>query len=103
MSYRAPIKDMLFVLQELAGMADVASLPGYEDAGIDTAQAVLEESAKLCEQVLAPLNVEGDRHPSAWRDGEVTASPGFKQAFRQFAEGGWQGVQHPAEYDGQGL
>ncbi len=103
MSYRAPIKDMLFVLQELAGIADVAALPGFEEAGIDTAQAVLEESAKLCEQVLAPLNVEGDRNPSTWRDGAVTASPGFKQAFRQFAEGGWQGVQHPAEYEGQGL
>jgi alkylation response protein AidB-like acyl-CoA dehydrogenase len=103
MSYSAPIKDMLFVLQELAGMAEVAGLPGYEDAGIDTAQAVLEESAKLCEQVLAPLNVEGDRNPSTWKDGEVTATPGFKQAFRQFVEGGWQGVQHPSEYEGQGL
>ncbi|MGN6319965.1 acyl-CoA dehydrogenase [Trinickia sp.] len=103
MSYSAPIKDMLFVLQELAGMAEVAGLPGYEDAGIDTAQAVLEESAKLCEEVLAPLNVEGDRNPSTWKDGEVTATPGFKQAFRQFVEGGWQGVQHPSEYEGQGL
>ncbi|HTH73260.1 MAG TPA: acyl-CoA dehydrogenase [Trinickia sp.] len=103
MSYSAPIKDMLFVLQELAGMAEVAGLPGYEEAGIDTAQAVLEESAKLCEQVLAPLNVEGDRNPSTWKDGEVTATPGFKQAFRQFVEGGWQGVQHPSEYEGQGL
>ncbi len=103
MSYTAPIKDMLFVLNELAGIATVADLPGSGDAGIDTAQAVLEESAKLCEQVLAPLNVEGDRNPSTWKDGVVTATPGFKQAFRQFVEGGWQGVQHPVEYEGQGL
>ncbi|MGG1947970.1 acyl-CoA dehydrogenase [Trinickia sp. NRRL B-1857] len=103
MSYTAPIKDMLFVLKELAGLNTVAELPGFEEAGIDTAQAVLEESAKLCEEVLAPLNVEGDRNPSTWKDGVVTSTPGFKEAFRQFVEGGWQGVQHPAEYEGQGL
>ncbi|MGN6230147.1 MAG: acyl-CoA dehydrogenase [Trinickia sp.] len=103
MSYTAPIKDMLFVLKELAGLDEVAGLPGFEEAGIDTAQAVLEESSKLCEQVLAPLNAEGDRNPSSWRDGAVTAAPGFKQAFRQFVEGGWQGGQHPSKYDGQGL
>ncbi|TKC80232.1 acyl-CoA dehydrogenase [Trinickia terrae] len=103
MSYTAPIKDMLFVLKELAGIDGVAKLPGFEEAGFDTAQAVLDESAKLCGEVLAPLNVEGDRNPSSWRDGVVTATPGFKDAFRQFAEGGWQGLQHPADYDGQGL
>ncbi|WP_206999497.1 acyl-CoA dehydrogenase [Trinickia mobilis] len=103
MSYTAPIKDMLFVMKELAGLDDVAALPGFEDATLETAQAVLDEAAKLCGEVLAPLNVEGDRNPSSWRDGVVTASPGFKDAFRQFAEGGWQGVQHPADYEGQGL
>jgi alkylation response protein AidB-like acyl-CoA dehydrogenase len=103
MSYAAPIKDMLFVLEELADLARIADLPGFDEAGVDTAQAVLEESAKLCGEVLAPLNVEGDRNPSSWKDGGVTATPGFKEAFRQFVEGGWQGVQHPAEYDGQGL
>src|SRR5258708_7751429 len=101
--YNAPIKDMLFVMKELAGLEDLAALPGFEDANLDTAQAVLEESAKLCGEVLAPLNVEGDRNPSSWKDGVVTATPGFKEAFRQFADGGWQGVQHPVEYDGQGL
>jgi alkylation response protein AidB-like acyl-CoA dehydrogenase len=103
MSYTAPIKDMLFVMKELAGLDDIATLPGFEDANLDTAQAVLEESAKLCGEVLAPLNVEGDRNPSSWKDGVVTATPGFKDAFRQFGEGGWQGVQHPVEYEGQGL
>ncbi|WP_168794868.1 acyl-CoA dehydrogenase [Paraburkholderia aromaticivorans] len=103
MSYTAPIKDMLFVMKELAGLEDIATLPGFEDANLETAQAVLEESAKLCGGVLAPLNVEGDRNPSSWKDGVVTATPGFKEAFRQFGEGGWQGVQHPVDYEGQGL
>jgi alkylation response protein AidB-like acyl-CoA dehydrogenase len=103
MSFTAPVKDMLFVLKELAGIDEVATLPGFEDAGFDTAQAVLEEAAKLCREVLAPLNVEGDRAPSSWRDGEVTATPGFRAAFEQFAEGGWQGLQHPAEFGGQAL
>jgi len=103
MSYSAPIKDMMFVLRELAGLEDIANLPGFEHATLDTVQAVLEESAKLCGEVLAPLNVEGDRNPSRWSDGVVSATPGFRDAFRQFAEGGWQGVQHPVDYDGQGL
>jgi alkylation response protein AidB-like acyl-CoA dehydrogenase len=103
MSYTAPVKDMLFVMKELAALEDIATLPGFEDANLDTAQAVLEESAKLCGEVLAPLNVEGDRNPSSWKDGKVTATPGFADAFRQFSEGGWQGVQHPLDYEGQGL
>jgi 3-(methylthio)propanoyl-CoA dehydrogenase len=103
MSYTAPIKDMLFVMTELAGFDDIRALPGFEEATLDTAQAVLGESAKLCEEVLAPLNVEGDRNPSVWKDGAVTAAPGFKEAFRQFVEGGWQGVQQPLDYEGQGL
>jgi hypothetical protein len=103
MTYRAPVKDMLFVMKELAGIEAVAALPGHEDAGLDTAAAVLEECAKFTGSVLAPLNWEGDRNPSSWKDGTVTATPGFKEAFRQYAEGGWQGLQHPAEFGGQGL
>jgi 3-(methylthio)propanoyl-CoA dehydrogenase len=102
-SYQAPVKDMLFCMKELAGLADVARLPGFEEAGEETAQAVLEECAKLNEGVVAPLNVEGDRNPSFWKDGKVTTTPGFKDAFRQFAEGGWQGLQHPTDFGGQGL
>lgn len=103
MTYRAPVKDMLFCMQELAGLEQVAKMPGFEDAGIDTAQAVLEESAKLNEEVVAPLNVEGDRQPSYWKDGQVFTTAGFKEAFRQFVDGGWQGLQHPTEFGGQGL
>ncbi|UUZ76504.1 acyl-CoA dehydrogenase [Polaromonas sp. P1(28)-13] len=103
MSYQAPLKDMLFVMQELAGLSKVSTLRGFEDYDLDTAQAVLEESAKFCEGVVAPLNWEGDKNPSSWKDGVVTTTPGFKEAFTQFAEGGWQGVIHPAEFGGQGF
>ena len=103
MSYTAPIKDMLFDMQHLAHIEQIAQIPGFEDAGFDTAQAVLEECAKFTEGVLAPLNFEGDKNPSSWKDGVVTATPGFKEAFRQLTEGGWQGLQHPQDFGGQGL
>ena len=103
MSYRAPVKDMLFLMKELANIDAVATLPGFEDAGFDTAAAVLEECAKFNEGVVAPLNWTGDQQPSSFKAGVVTTTPGFKQAFRQFAEGGWQGLQHPVEFGGQGL
>ncbi|MDD0837013.1 acyl-CoA dehydrogenase [Curvibacter sp. HBC61] len=103
MSYTAPLKDMLFNIEHLAGIDQVASIPGFEDAGLETAQAVLEECAKLNEGVIAPLNWEGDKNPSSWKDGVVTTTPGFKEAFKQYAEGGWQGLQHPVDFGGQGL
>jgi hypothetical protein len=103
MSYKAPVKDMLFDIRHLANIAEIAKMPGFDEAGEDTAAAVLEECAKFNEGVVAPLNVTGDRHPSSWKDGNVITTPGFKEAFRQFGEGGWQGLQHPAEFGGQGL
>ena len=103
MTYRAPLKDMLFDIRHLAGIDEIAKMPAFEDAGFDTAQAVLEECAKFNEQVVAPLNVPGDRNPSSWKDGVVTTTPGFKDAYRQYAEGGWQGLQHPTDHGGQGL
>ncbi len=103
MSYVAPLKDMLFVLNELAGLEQVSTLPGCEDATPETVEAVLQENAKFCSEVVAPLNRSGDLEPSYWHDGEVTTSKGFKEAFKAFAEAGWQGVQHPVEFGGQGL
>jgi 3-(methylthio)propanoyl-CoA dehydrogenase len=103
MSYTAPVKDMLFDIEHLADIEQIAQMPGFEEAGLETAQAVLEECAKFNEGVLAPLNVEGDRNPSSWKDGQVTTTTGFVQAYKQFAEGGWQGLQHPADFGGQGL
>jgi alkylation response protein AidB-like acyl-CoA dehydrogenase len=92
MSYVAPVKDMLFNIEHLANIAQVAQIPGF-----------LEEAAKFNEGVLSPLNWDGDKNPSSWKDGVVTATPGFKEAFKQFVDGGWQGLQHPAEFGGQGL
>jgi len=96
---------MLFVMNELAGLADVVAYPAYAQAGVDVdlAPAILEESAKFNQDVVAPLNWPGDQNPSSWKDGVVTTTPGFKEAFEQFAVAGWQGVVHPAEFGGQGL
>ena len=103
MSYTAPVKDMLFNIEHLARIDQVAQIPGFEDAGLETAQAVLEECAKLNESVIAPLNWEGDKYPSSFHDGKVSTTPGFKEAYQQYTEGGWQGLQHPVDYGGQGL
>ena len=105
MPYVAPVKDMLFVMNELAGLSDVVAYPSYAEAGadVDLAPAILEESAKFNQDVVAPLNWPGDQQPSSFKDGVVTTTPGFKEAFEQFAAAGWQGVIHPAEFGGQGL
>ena len=103
MSYVAPLKDMVFVMNELAGLAAISQLPGCEDATPETAEAVLEENAKFCSEVVAPLNWAGDCAPSSWHGGEVKTTPGIKEAFKAFGQAGWQGVQHPVNYGGQGL
>lgn len=103
MSYNAPLKDMQFVLTELANLAEINALPGCEDATPDTVEAVLEENAKFCRDVIAPLNRVGDKDPSYWKDGTVTTTKGFREAFKAYAEAGWQGVQHPQDFGGQGL
>jgi alkylation response protein AidB-like acyl-CoA dehydrogenase len=94
---------MQFVMNELAGLAAINALPGCEDATPDTVEAVLGENAKFCGEVIAPLNHPGDKEPSTWQDGKVTTSKGFKEAYQSFVQAGWQGVQHPAEFGGQGL
>ncbi len=104
MSYVAPLKDMLFVMDELAGLSQVNTLPGCEDASPETVKAILEESARFCSEVVAPLNAIGDKEPSYWHgDNEVATAKGFKDAFKAFCEAGWQGMQHPVEFGGQGL
>nr|WP_315258771.1 acyl-CoA dehydrogenase [uncultured Duganella sp.] len=103
MPYQPPIKDMLFVMNELANLQAISELPGCEDATPETAEAVLEESAKFVAAEIAPLNHTADQEPSYWTKDGVITSKGFKQAFRQFAEAGWQGLQHPTDFGGQGL
>ena len=103
MSYSVPLKDILFTLEHVAGIDAVSQLPGLEDASLDTATAVLEECAKFNEGVVAPLNWPSDLQPSSLQNGVVTTSPGFVEAFRAYAQAGWQGIQHPLEFGGQGL
>ena len=102
-AYTAPLKDMRFVLKELAGLEQVAKLPGYQDASPDTVDAILEEAAKFATEVLDPLNHSGDTEGSKWSDGKVTTPKGFKEAYRQYAEGGWSALPFAADHGGQGL
>jgi alkylation response protein AidB-like acyl-CoA dehydrogenase len=102
-AYQAPLKDMKFVLKELAGLEAVAKLPGYEDATLDTVDAILEEAAKFASGVLDPLNRSGDEEGSKWKDGAVTTPKGFKQAYKQYVEGGWAALPFDVAHGGQGL
>jgi alkylation response protein AidB-like acyl-CoA dehydrogenase len=101
--YKAPLKDIQFVLNEVLDGASLADLPGYADATPDTVQAILEEAAKLCENVLFPLNRGGDEEGCTYENGVVRTPKGFKEAYRQFREGGWTAVTCDPAYGGQGL
>ncbi len=103
MSYRAPVSDMQFVMKELAGLDEVAALPGCEDVSADLADAILEEAAKFAGSVLAPLNWTGDQQGARWHEGEVTTAEGWKSAYQQFAESGWTALACNPEHGGQGL
>ena len=102
-AYRAPLKDMKFVLNELAGLGDVAKLPGYGEATPDTVEAILEEASKFASGVLDPINYSGDQEGSKWADGAVRTPKGFREAYKQFCEGGWNALPFEAEWGGQGL
>ena len=101
--YLAPLREMRFVMQELAGLDQVVSLPGYQEAAPDVVDAILEEAAKFSGEVLSPLNRVGDTDGAKWRDTVVTTSPGFKEAYRQFVDNGWNGLGCDPEFGGQGL
>jgi alkylation response protein AidB-like acyl-CoA dehydrogenase len=103
MNYTAPLTDMRFLLQEVTGLAAIAQLPGCEDATADTVAAVLEEAGRFAAGVLAPLNSVGDRAGSSLEDGKVVTPQGWKEAYQQFAEGGWVGLGLSPDYGGQGL
>jgi alkylation response protein AidB-like acyl-CoA dehydrogenase len=102
-AYQAPLKDMKFVLKELAGLDEVAKLPGYEEATPDTVDAILEEAGKFASGVLDPLNKPGDEEGSRWTDGAVITPKGFKEAYKQYVEGGWGALPFGPEWGGQGL
>ncbi len=102
-TYVAPLKDMRFVMQELAGLAEVGKLPGFEEATPDIVDAILEEASKFSSQVLDPLNYSGDVEGSKWDDGAVRTPKGFKEAYRKYVEGGWGALPFDAAHGGQGL
>ena len=102
-AYVAPLKDMRFVLKELAGLAEVSRLPGYQEADPETVDAILEEASKFASQVLDPLNFSGDVEGSVWQDGAVRTPKGFKEAYRAYVEGGWGALPFDPGHGGQGL
>jgi acyl-CoA dehydrogenase len=101
-SYQAPLRDMQFVLRELAELEEIAKLPGCEDV-LDVADPILEEAATFASEVLDPINQSGDKEGCTWNDGNVTTPKGYKEAYAQFAKAGWIGLPVPPEFGGQGL
>ncbi|HTU71406.1 MAG TPA: acyl-CoA dehydrogenase N-terminal domain-containing protein, partial [Candidatus Baltobacteraceae bacterium] len=101
-TYQAPLRDMQFVLRELAGVDEVAKLPGFEDT-TDVWESILEEAGSFASGVLDPLNRVADKEGCTWNNGEVTTPKGFKEAYKKFADAGWIGLPVPGEYGGQGL
>src|SRR5579885_3675671 len=103
-TYKAPVDDALFLLNDVFHLDRYNNLPGFADASPDIVESVLREAAKFAEEVLTPLNRVGDREGCTRHgDGRVTTPTGFKDAYKQVAEGGWIGISVPAEFGGQGL
>ena len=102
--YKAPVDDVLFLLDDVFQVGRYDNLPGFADASSDVRAAILGAAAHFCEQVLAPLNRTGDKEGCTRHgDGSVTTPKGFKPAFKQYGDGGWMGISAPAELGGQGL
>ncbi len=101
--YKAPLRDIKFVMHELLDCESHYAKLGYEDATPDMVDAILAEAAKFAENVVAPLNRSGDEEGCHWQDGEVTTPKGFKEAYQQYVEGGWPTLSQPVEFEGQGL
>jgi len=101
--YAAPLKDMLFAIREIAGLAEVAALPGCEEANAELVGQVMEEAGKFAREVLDPLNRQGDKEGARFADGRVTAPQGFKEAYQRFVGAGWNGLGGQPQYGGQGL
>ena len=102
--YKAPVDEVLFLLNDVFPISRYNNLPGFADASPDVLEPILAEAAKFCEEVVQPLNLAGDREGCVRRDdGSVTTPKGFKDAYRKYAEGGWMGLSAPSEFGGQGL
>ncbi|WP_374495816.1 acyl-CoA dehydrogenase C-terminal domain-containing protein [Zoogloea sp.] len=102
-TYVAPVKEMLFVMNELAGLQEITTLPGNEEVSLDLVEAILDEAGKFATEVVDPLNAVGDKQGNKWKDGVVTTADGFKEAYASFCETGWNGMPASTEFGGQGL
>lgn len=102
-SYKAPVRDLQFVLHDMLGLTRQGNLEGFTEVTPDLVDAILTEGAKLAEEVLHPINLSGDTEGCHWADSVVTTPKGFKEAYRLFTEGGWQGMSSSADYGGQGM
>ena len=100
--YVAPLRDMMFVLREIAPLEEVNALPGCGDVNLEVAEAILKEAGKFASGVLSPINPVGDKQGAKLAGGEVHTAPGWKDAYRQFVEGGWNALSVAAEHGGQG-
>ncbi|MEM9058579.1 MAG: acyl-CoA dehydrogenase family protein, partial [Pseudomonadota bacterium] len=101
--YQAPVRDIQFVIENIADLDALSKLPGYSDADPDTVASIVEEAAKLAGDVLAPLNRVGDQQGATLKDGNVQASPGFAEAYQQIVDGGWNALSFNPEFGGQGM
>src|SRR5215469_15089428 len=99
--YRAPVRDMRFVLEELLDAQSLAAFPELADYSNELAQSVLEEAARFAENVLEPLNQPGDEHGARWTPEGVVAAPGFREAYGQFVAGGWPALGASEDTGGQ--
>ena len=102
-TYVAPVKDMLFAMNELAGLQEIVGLPGNEEVSSDLVEAILDEAGKFASEVVDPLNKVGDKQGNKWHNGVVTTADGFKEADATFCETGWNGMPASTEFGGQGL
>ena len=102
-TYKAPLRDIRFVLHDVLDVSRIAELPGYEDATPDIVDAVLEEAAKMCENELFPINRSGDEEGCTFENGVVRTPAGFKEAYKTFIEAGWTSIAADPKYGGQGL
>lgn len=103
MSFKAPTKDYKFNLFHMGTLEQIRQSPRFSEFTDDIVEAVLEGNARLVEDVIAPLNREGDINPAQWDNGKVTATPGFQKAYDAFCEGGWQSLSHNPDFGGQGF
>jgi len=100
MTYRAPVEDFSFVFEHIAGLPELLKLQAFSGLEPDLIEAVLQENAKFTSEVVAPTNWDGDQHPPVYANGVVTMPGSYQRAFKQFVEGGWQGLRHPEQWGG---